>query len=213
MIIDELILTTHSSFEQHLDTLFKITHCSNFNTSIQALTLIQQLACSRSQCTDRFYRALYESLLDPRLLTSSKHAMFLNLVFKALKSDTNQKRIMAFIKRLLQVAGLQQPPFLCGVLYLVQELSSVPVSVKSLLDKPEEHEVEGDEVFQDVRDEDQEVKAPTADDADSLRYVNPPTMLPVYDGRKRDPEHSHADKSCLWELVGLPLILPVSPSR
>jgi ribosome biogenesis protein MAK21 len=23
----------------------------------------------------------------------------------------------------------------------------------------------------------------------------------AYDGRKRDPEHSNADKSCLWELV------------
>jgi len=26
-------------------------------------------------------------------------------------------------------------------------------------------------------------------------------LLGVYDGRKRDPEFSNADKSCLWEIV------------
>lgn len=190
--------------------LFAITHCSNFNTSVQALTLIQQLASSRSQCTDRFYRALYESLLDPRLLTSSKHAMLLNLLFKALRSDSNQKRVMAFIKRLLQVAGLHQPPFVCGVLYLVHELIIVSASIRTLLDRSEEHEVEDDEVFHDVRDEDEEPKAPTTGGANLRQNENHQTRLSSYDGRKRDPEHSHADRSCLWELVGLLIKVPVT---
>lgn len=33
-----------------------------------------------------------------------------------------------------------------------------------------------------------------------------------YDGRKRDPEYSNADKSCLWETVGVILTLHVHPS-
>lgn len=128
--------------------------------------------------------------------------MLLNLVFKALKSDINQKRVMAFIKRLLQIAGLHQPPFVCGVLYLVHELKRVSVSMTTLLDRPEEHEVQDYEVFRDVQDEDEEVKGKVTG-ANALRDEDHQKMLPIYDGRKRDPEHSHADKSCLWELVRL----------
>ena len=138
--------------------------------------------------------------------------MLLNLLFKALRSDTNQKRVMAFIKRLLQVAGLHQPPFVCGVLYLVHELKKVSAIITTLLDRPEEYEVEDDEVFQDVRDEDEEVKGPTADGANAVRREDHHTRLPLYDGRKRDPEHSHADRSCLWELVGPMLIVPLRGS-
>ena len=42
--------------------------------------LIQQLSTSRHVATDRFYRTLYESLLDPRLSTSSKQTLYLNLL-------------------------------------------------------------------------------------------------------------------------------------
>lgn len=128
--------------------------------------------------------------------------MLLNLLFKALKSDTDQKRVMAFIKRLLQIASLHQPPFVCGVLYLVHELKRVSASIRTLLDRPEEHDVQDEEVFRDIQDEDEEVKG-TANGADALRYERYQTMLHGYDGRKRDPKHSHADKSCLWELVKL----------
>src|SRR5882757_4346672 len=102
-----------------MDTLFRITHSSNFNTSIQALMLIEQLATTKHLAVDRFYRTLYESLLDPRLITSSKHALYLNLLFRALRSDLNIKRVKAFVKRMLQVVTLHQPPFICGVLYLI----------------------------------------------------------------------------------------------
>jgi len=198
-----LLIPHCSRFEQHLDTLFRITHCSNFNTSVQALMLIQQLSFLHQKSIDRFYRTLYESLLDPRLLTSSKQTMFLNLLFKALKSDISRKRVTAFIKRLLQVVGLHQPPFVCGVLYLVHELKTGSANLKALLDQPEEQETEDEEVFHDAPDKVDETKGARggAEQANDLQYRNRQTKPPVYDGRKRDPEHSHAEKSCLWELV------------
>ena len=58
---------------------------------------------SREAVTDRFYSALYKKILDPSLPTSSKQVMFLNLLYKALKSDPSIDRVKAFIKRLLQV--------------------------------------------------------------------------------------------------------------
>jgi len=107
-----------------MDTLFKITHAGTFNTSIQALQLVYQVTRSRPAAADRYYRTLYESLIDPRLVTSSKQAMYLNLLFKSLKSDDSLPRVMAFVKRLLQMLGLQQPPFICGALYLLGEVIS-----------------------------------------------------------------------------------------
>lgn len=115
-------LTTR--FDKHMDTLFKITHAGTFNTSIQSLQLIAQVAKSRPAIADRYYRTLYDSLIDPRLHTSSKQAMYLNLVFKSLKADDSLPRVMAFVKRLLQMLGLHQPPFICGALYLLGEVSS-----------------------------------------------------------------------------------------
>ena len=106
-----------------METLFKITHAGTFNTSIQSLQLIFQVSRSRSTVADRFFRTLYDLLFDPRLTTSSKQAMFLNLLFKSLKADDDSSRVMAFVKRLLQMLGLHQPPFICGALYLLGEVS------------------------------------------------------------------------------------------
>jgi ribosome biogenesis protein MAK21 len=186
-----------------MDTLFKITHSSNFNTSIQALMLIQQLSATKNLSQDRFYRTLYESLLDPRLLNSSKHALYLNLLYRALKADLNVKRVKAFAKRLLQIITLHQPPFVCGVLYLLRELELTFPSLKSLLTDPEEQDEQDEEVFRDVPDDDGDV--PTLQIEDQMHPDRKPANVKVnaYDGRKRDPEHSNADKSCLWELVSI----------
>ena len=176
-----------------MDTLFRITHSSNFNTSIQALMLIEQLSTTKHLAVDRFYRTLYESLLDPRLITSSKHALYLNLMFRSLRSDLNIKRVKAFAKRLLQIIALHQPPFICGVLYLIRELEATFPTLKTLFNDPEFDDEEGEEIIRDVPEDGDEVTR-----ADKSK---PKVASETYDGRKRDPEHSNADKSCLWEAV------------
>lgn len=52
----------------------------------------------------RFYSTLYKKLLDPKLATSSHQALFLSLVFKALKKDGDIHRVRVFFKRLFQVS-------------------------------------------------------------------------------------------------------------
>ncbi|KAF3939438.1 hypothetical protein ABW19_dt0202514 [Dactylella cylindrospora] len=179
-------------FNKHLDTLFRITHGSNFNTSIQALTLIFQVSSSKQMVSDRFYRSLYESLLDPRLSNSSKQAMYLNLLFKALKTDHKLARVQAFVKRIIQTASMHQPPFICGVFYMLRELEGSFPTLKNMLDKPLDDDSE-EEDFRDVDDE----RGATAQ--------KPPTDVQKhgkeYDGRKRDPLYANADRSSMWELV------------
>ncbi|KAG0643651.1 CBF/Mak21 family-domain-containing protein [Tuber brumale] len=190
-------------FEKHIDTLFKITHSGNFNTSIQAMMLIFQVSNSKQAVSDRFYRTLYESLLDQRLVDSSKQAMYLNLLFRALKADAQVKRVKAFVKRLIQIAAtFHQPPFICGVLYLLNELCDSVPSSRSLLEEPEQLEDDEDEVFKDAPEEGEEQAEDTVKDS-PVKYVE-------YDGRRRDPLFTNADRTCLWELM--PLLRCYHPS-
>ncbi|XXG98682.1 hypothetical protein Hte_005011 [Hypoxylon texense] len=191
-----------STLESHLDTLFRITHSSNFNTSIQALMLIQQLSATRHLATDRFYRTLYESLLDPRLITSSKQALYLNLLYRSLKTDVDVRRVKAFVKRMLQVLNLHQPSFVCGILYLIIDLCTTFPDLKTLVNEPEENDE--DETIPGVASD-----AP-ADTAMDGVESHPTKAAGVYDGRKRDPEYSNAHRSCLWEL--LPFLRHYHPS-
>ncbi|KAI9609615.1 hypothetical protein H4Q26_007575 [Puccinia striiformis f. sp. tritici PST-130] len=68
---------------------------------------------------------LYGTLIDYRLLISpSKHGLYLNLLFKSVKSDPNHKRVLAFIKRIVQILPYHQPPFICSTLVLLGHLFS-----------------------------------------------------------------------------------------
>ncbi|OBT56616.1 hypothetical protein VE04_01669 [Pseudogymnoascus sp. 24MN13] len=201
------------TLEKHMDLLFKITHSSNFNTSIQALMLIQQLSSTKTIAVERFYRTLYESLLDPRLIMSSKHALYLNLLFRALKSDLDVRRVKAFAKRLLQIITLHQPPFICGVLYLLRELEATFPGLTTMITEPEVSDDMDEEVFKDVPEAETAAAAAAALHENLMhpdRIPKPAPKQGLYDGRKRDPEHSNADKSCLWELT--PFITHFHPS-
>ena len=187
--------SSHKSFSDHINTLFKIAHSANFNTSVQAMLLIQQLAGSHQPSNDRFYRVLYESLLDPRLITASKQQLYLNLLHRALKADINTKRVKAFVKRILQMLSLHEPSFICGAFFLLKELEGTFPGLTSLIDQQEEDDVE-EEHFQDVDDD----QGPSAALRTSAVNGIVEHESKKYDAHKRAPEFANADKSCVWEL-------------
>ncbi|CUA71720.1 Ribosome biogenesis protein MAK21 [Rhizoctonia solani] len=178
-----------SIFDKHMNTLFRITHSAPFNISIQALVLIEKVSSANKSISDRFYRTLYDSILDPRLLASSKQAMYLNLVFKAMKADKSYRRVVAFVKRMLQSLTVHQPPFICGALYLLGELFNTTPGLRDLL---KDNEVKRNQVTisEDLED-------PTRGDG-------------AYDPKKRDPQWANAHRTCLWEL--LPFLHHYHPS-
>jgi ribosome biogenesis protein MAK21 len=185
-----------ATFDTQLDTLYRITHSSNFNTGVQAMILIQMITQTKQVTADRYYRTLYESLLDPRLMTSSKQVMYMNLLYKSLKSDLSVKRVQAFVKRIIQILPYHEASFICSAIYLVSEIAKTVPSIGTMLSDPE------------LLDEDEEehfVDAP--EDGDEQAVAKKPTngarQSSVYDARKRDPLHANADRSCLWELVPL----------
>ncbi|EKM50179.1 uncharacterized protein PHACADRAFT_264762 [Phanerochaete carnosa HHB-10118-sp] len=176
-------------FAKHMDTLFLITHTSTFNISLQALMLIFQVAAPApvsapstskddsasfsASLKDRFYRTLYSSLLDQRLASSNKQAMYLNLLFKALKADTNVERVKAFVRRFIQilvvgVSGTGGMEFVAGGLYLLGELFSTVSGLRQMFNNSASGKTEE-----------------------------------VYDPKKRDPQYAHASASPLYELLPL----------
>ncbi|KAJ4394300.1 RNA-binding ribosome biosynthesis protein mak21 [Gnomoniopsis smithogilvyi] len=183
--------TDDETLEGHLDTLFKITHSSNFNTAIQALMLVQQLTLTKHVAVDQFYRTLYESLLDLRLIRSSKQALYLNLLYRSLKNDVDVRRVKAFVKRMLQVCYLHEPPFVCGILFLVAQLEETFPDLKTLLNEPEE----------DGEEEEFYVDAPVKGDGSDAPPRHPGHKSQKYDGRRSDPRFADADQSCLWEVI------------
>lgn len=138
--------------EKETRVLFQLVHSKSFNIGVQALMLLYQLLAKNQTVSDRFYRALYSTLLTPALMKSSKTEMLLGLMFKALKSDINSKRVAAFSKRLLQVALQQPPQFACACLLLLSEvLKEKPILWNAVLE-PEDDD-DDIEHFVDVMEE------------------------------------------------------------
>mmetsp|Transcript_23144 Transcript_23144/g.54726 ORF Transcript_23144/g.54726 Transcript_23144/m.54726 type:complete len:1005 (-) Transcript_23144:186-3200(-) len=137
--------------EEHVDALYRIVHTSPPAACTQALMLLFHLAVGsrveeeeegnqrmdnedvgeRLRQKDRFYRALYATLSKSSIISSGKHlTMYFNVLYKAMKYDTNVKRVHSFAKRLL-IATIHTPaPLIAASVYLLQEISAKHVELR-----------------------------------------------------------------------------------
>ena len=122
-----------ASLEGDLKVMFRVVHLSGFNVAVQALMLIHQVMDKGESATDRFYSALYRKVTDPNLATSTKQALFLNLLYKSMKRDSSAKRTTAFVKRILQVCQFLPPQLTCGCLFLVSEVARARPEIRATL--------------------------------------------------------------------------------
>ncbi|KAJ7521119.1 hypothetical protein O6H91_19G038900 [Diphasiastrum complanatum] len=217
--------------QEHTPMLFRSVHSKNLNVGIQALMLLYQLLLKNQAVSDRFFRALYAILLSEGLAKSSKVEMFLSLVFKAMKSDIDSKRIAAFAKRLMQVALQQPPEFVCGSLILISELLKArpplwDAVLLPALDDDTEHflDVEDFENESAVQKNPELLRITTmitepdgirsGDDGNNaeLRQTDAHSSWKEeqaksnrYNPRSREPSFCNADRTCWWELSVLAL--------
>jgi ribosome biogenesis protein MAK21 len=189
--------------EKRADALFHIVHTGSFNASVQALVLLQHV-CSRKRAVmdvgdtleDRYYRALYSKISLDDLISSGKHTLFLNLVFKSCKSDPDAGRVRATLKRLAQVALYMPAQFAASSVFLVSVVVQARGDLTTL--------IAGTHV---------EVSAAVGTahaDTRSLAGEDASATLSSYDAWKREPKYCGAGSSLLWEL--LPLALHAHPS-
>ena len=138
--------------------LFAIAHSPNLGGALQALALLLQLLSARAAVSDRFYRALYATLLHPGAPRGSSAAagQLLSLTFRSLKDDPRPQRAAAVVKRLLQVAQHAGAPFACGALMLVSEFLKQKPSHWDAVRQPREGDEDDDvERFVDADDDDE----------------------------------------------------------
>lgn len=100
------------------------------------------------------------------------------------------------------MASLHQASFASAAVYLVRELENVFPSLESFTDQLEIDQSDDEEIFKDMPDDSEVPQAQPRLE----QIVNGATSAKrrphaPYDGRKRDPQHSNADNSCVWELV------------
>ncbi|EPY83862.1 hypothetical protein CB1_000522018 [Camelus ferus] len=223
-----LVQTGDDKVREQVDTLFRVLHVVNFNTSVQALMLLFQVMNSQQTISNRYYAALYRKMLDPGLMMCSKQAMFLNLVYKSLKADIVLRRVKAFVKRLLQVTCEQMPPFICGALYLVSEILKAKPGLRSQLDDHPESDdeenftdIKDDEEIETFTDADKETETDTVKKVEMEETVSESHVetkklksaswvhfdnlkggkqLNTYDPFSRNPLFCGAENTSLWEL-------------
>ena len=147
-----------SSLGSHVETMYRVVHMTtNFGTALQALTLLFQLSGGAAKLSEnnmtaeqstaitspeRFYSTLYKKLLDTAAITNSsaKQALFLNLVYKAMKIDTEISRSLAYTRRLIQVCTYLPSHLTCSILFLLSEVFRQRLDIKkafiSMLTRP-----------------------------------------------------------------------------
>jgi ribosome biogenesis protein MAK21 len=206
-------------YDQQTDALFMLIHKATFNIGVQALMLLFQVLSQHSSISDRYHRAMYQMLRSGELLTTSKLAYFLNVLYKSVKADSSEERVCAFVKRLLQTALHHRPTFVCGALVLVSELMKHHTFVKFLITESAATEGDDEEHFVDaVNDSDMDVDSSDSDsDSDSeskqqqrqrrskqssssKKKLTRGSTEYGYDPLKRDPLFARARHSCVTEL-------------
>ncbi|TRY84502.1 hypothetical protein DNTS_035845 [Danionella cerebrum] len=193
---------------KHLNTLFETVHVVKFSTAVQALMLLFQVMNSQQTISDRYYVALYRKLLDPTLYSTSMKSMFLNLLYKSLKTDIVLRRVKAFVKRLLQVSCLQTPAFICGALFLVSEDDEDEVYLD--FNEEEEDDENAEERPVVVDKEPENLRSNQSQTNPTASWVHQKNLegganKTTYDPLNRNPLYCGADHTVLWELQKLSL--------
>ncbi|PXF48122.1 CCAAT/enhancer-binding protein zeta [Gracilariopsis chorda] len=218
------------TYEAYYDALFRVAHAKSMASATQALAFLLQVSQANSTQSDRLYNALYSRIFDLPWSAEEKQAAFMNLVYKAMKADTSTKRMKAFMKRLLQASLFGSSGFAGACVMVISEsLSGKDVGLLRSYVSMGENEDE-EEVFDDVEvvhDRDEKESNPTVTDEskEDMPTLKDPTKLrmngaskeirsaPIqkglasntttYDPLKRDPRFAGAEKSSLWEILGL----------
>ncbi len=193
----------------HSKDLYTISYAGGVKARVYALKLVFSVEGSRGNVpSDRFFRCLYDLEFSIGLMESTVLDKFFTILLKAVKCDTNTKRVSAMVKRMLQQCMIAPVNYVIGgLLVLARAIQTHPAIAASLL-APAYSTVGGDnseddEEFKDMPDSDAEPEEPAKKDAKPKEKESAPAKVSGYDWRKRDPQYANADKSCLWEIVGL----------
>nr|WOZ03673.1 BmC/EBPZ protein [Bombyx mori] len=137
--------------QDHIDSIHRLVHLAGINISVHALALLFQISDASTGTSDRYYSALYKKLTNSDILNTTHTALLFSLVYKSLKQDKNIPRVVAFVKRLLQLCCYVLPAQACGMIFLLSRVlkdSSKKEAIKLVWNKREvKEEIKSEDVI------------------------------------------------------------------
>ncbi|XP_028027649.1 CCAAT/enhancer-binding protein zeta isoform X2 [Bombyx mandarina] len=137
--------------QDHIDSIHRLVHLAGINISVHALALLFQISDASTGTSDRYYSALYKKLTNSDILNTTHTALLFSLVYKSLKQDKNIPRVVAFVKRLLQLCCYVLPAQACGMIFLLSRVlkdSSKKEAIKLIWNKREvKEEIKSEDVI------------------------------------------------------------------
>lgn len=137
--------------EEHIDSLYRVVHTAPPAACTQSLMLLFHLVVgsklgeeqpeepktdTQNNRQDRFYRALYATLSKPALVSHGKHlTMYFNLLYKAMKYDTDIDRVNAFAKRIMCTILHSHSAPIAGSLFLLNEISKTHGGLRACIEE------------------------------------------------------------------------------
>jgi ribosome biogenesis protein MAK21 len=145
--------TATTLLDEHMDALYRVVHTAPPTARTQSLLLLFHIAVGnhsdstnhrndtdtrnnedhnddRTKTTtklsrpDRFYRALYATMSEPNMVGTGKHlTMYYNLLYKAMKYETNVTRLVSYTKRLWSTALHCSSAVMAAVLFLLDTIA------------------------------------------------------------------------------------------
>ena len=214
--------------EEETMSLFRLAHHDVLRISIQALKLLFQFARQQRKLkktrgeieiahdgqdqsidtfADRYYRALYEILLKVHLNKASKLDEYFALLFKSIKADPEPQRVLAFVRRLIQMATLNEPSYTAATLLIISELIRCKNDLRFQLyslDQISQQQKKSGTRGPDQDDDEEEHFIDVDKVEQSTEKIVPDGKLSsAYDPLKREPKYANAEACALFELVSL----------
>ena len=202
-------------FESQMDAFYNVIFKASFNKACHALSLLLKIMTAEGRITDKFYETLYQVMINPELKSSSKQALFLNVLYGAIRQDKMITRVRAFLKRLLQVTlHMEKPAFACAALVVTSEALRLHEEARDMIlvsERPPPAKVSEQEEdtgvmipmetdLDDERKKQLEQLEKLGLGADEKEDAKKPTSN-IYNPLSAKPLHCHADNSCAWELT------------
>ena len=189
----------------------KITHKHNNNNSNKTRTANAEsesettTTTTMSSLVDRFYRALYALLLSPTLSQIPQPQLLFHILFQSIKNDAEPLRVIAFVKRLLQVSVCHcSAAFVAAAAIVVAETVQFQPQLKQVLSQMSENTTTSTTTTESAAMTTATTTAKSAT-ATATAATTTATTAAMYDPRKREPKFAIAQtpqqQQPLWEAL------------
>ena len=177
--------------QEHADYLFKLAHTSVPRVKIQILLVQFHILKNdqySSQNLNRYYRVVYEMVLNPTIINSNLNEIFLELLYNCIKDDLVSDRAHSFIKRLLQIAIHSEANVVVSILALIQKVGKARTDLSA-------YDITGKTMKNLLNDDDEEIPmdAVESEDSDNESKISD-NESKNSDSKSKDSDDDQADK-------------------